>query len=270
MHKKLGMSNFQVGILSLLAIFTFAVVGGIAFLIFNSMAGNVTSTIFPVTFSKGIIGKWEVVAGQGYGDLYEFFPDGTLDLGGDLPMGTKYSYPDNTHIKIEMGSLAMIYEYTVSDDTLTLTADSTTRTLKRYVEIPVDAQMILGSWERKYNRQSACFTGLGVSDFEKITFGAGGIFGLYDGVDIQRFYEKITMEGTYTVNEGRVFIAASGLGYGPDRMHMAVMPSNSPTPTPIPPLLFQGELNCAVTVSITRLNFIDDQNRVTVFIRTEN
>lgn len=264
------MSNFQIGILSLLAIFTFAVVGGIAFLIFNSMTENSTSTIFPVTSSKGIVGKWEVVAGQGFGDLYEFFPDGTLDLGGDLQMDTKYSYPDNTHIKIEMGNLAMIYEYTILDDTLMLTVNSTTRTLKRYVEIPVDAQMILGSWERKYISKSTCFTGLGVSDFENITFGAGGNLGLYDGVDIQRFYQKITMEGTYTVNDGRVFIAASGFGYAPDRMQIQVMPSGNPTMTPVPPLSLQGEVNCAVTVSITRLNFIDDQNRVTVFIRTEN
>lgn len=270
MNKKLGMSNFQIGILLLLAIFTVAVVGGIAFFILNSMTGNSLSNPFSVSFSKGIVGKWEVVTGQGVGDLYEFFPDGTIDLGGGIPLDSKYSYPDQTHIKIEMGSMAMIYKYTLSGDTLTLTSDSATRTLKRYVEIPVSVQFISGSWKKSYPNRSTCFTGLGLSDFQEITFGADGIFSLQGGSDTQRLHYGIAMSGMYAINGSRLHIVASGVGNSVSVTRMPSLFNYSPTPTPIPPLQLQGEVNCTVTASLTRLNFIDDLNQYTVFIRIEN
>lgn len=270
MNKKTGMSNFQIGILVLLAIFTFGVVGGIAFFIFNSMTGNSLSNVFSIPFSKGIVGKWEVVTEQGYGDLYEFFPDGTIDLGGMFPLDSKYSYPDQNHIKIEMESLAAIYEYTLSSDTLTLISNSTTRTLKRYVEIPVNAQSVSGSWKKSYPSQSTCFAGLGVSDLQGITFGADGNFSLQGGIDAQRLHYGITMSGMYAINGSRLHIVASGVGNNASATRMPSLFNYSPTPTPIPPLQLQGEVNCTVTASLTRLNFIDDLNQYTVFIRIEN
>lgn len=117
MNKKLGMSNFQIGVLLFLGILTCGIVGGIGFWLFN---GAEKTQDFNFSFSdpqKEIIGKWEVVSEESTGTIYEFFPDGTLSTGA---FASKYSFPDQTHIKIDTGNLSVIMEYTISNNELVL------------------------------------------------------------------------------------------------------------------------------------------------------
>lgn len=117
MKKKLGMSNFQIGFLLFLGILTCGIVGGIVFLLFN---GTEKIQDFNFSFSdpqKEIIGKWEVISEESTGTIYEFFPDGTLSTGA---FASKYSFPDQTHIKIDTGNLSVIMEYTISNNELVL------------------------------------------------------------------------------------------------------------------------------------------------------
>jgi len=68
-----------------------------------------------------IVGTWKDSLGQ----TMTFFKDGTVTTGGLLAMTGTYTFPDNTHLKIEfqgLGALvgAQVYEYKVSGNTLTL------------------------------------------------------------------------------------------------------------------------------------------------------
>lgn len=82
---------------------------------------------------SSIIGKWEVVSGTSTGEIYEFFQDGTLTSDG---FAGKYSWPDKTHIKFEYWGIPIVYEFNLSDDTLTLTdsTDQSVIVMKRYKE----------------------------------------------------------------------------------------------------------------------------------------
>lgn len=266
MNKKLGMSNFQVGVLALLTLLTFAIIGTMGFFVLNGMKGN-SPYNFSSPFSSGIVGKWEVISGAEIGALYEFFPDGTLSGGFSV---STYSYPDQTHLKIEMGKLVQIYEYTLSADTLTLTSNSSTRVLKRYVEIPISTQSVSGIWKKSRPDNSQCFSGLGIADLQGITLGADGSFSLQGGTD-QNHAATITLNGAYFINENRLRVSASGIKVVPTMMSFFASSSgNAPTATPEPPQQLQGELDCLVTVSASRLNFIDNANQITTFARTDN
>jgi hypothetical protein len=66
-----------------------------------------------------IIGKWSEPQGMSY----EFFPDGTVRSA--ISVG-KFSFPDQTHIKMEFGGLEafggpQLWGYSIKGDSLSLT-----------------------------------------------------------------------------------------------------------------------------------------------------
>jgi hypothetical protein len=267
-HKQkffLGMTSFQVGVLFILGLLACGVLGLLGFFVFNSTMGNEFSGFDSINPSRAIVGKWEVVSGTSIGSLYEFFPDGTVNISGSFGIATKYSFPDKTHIKIEMGSLAAIYEYTLSGDELTLTNESSGLMLKKYTKLDLSAQNITGIWKRSSPDKSECFKGnattpqentLGVDMTpQEITFVNDGTFSLLYGG-----YYNFLMNGQYFVSENNLHITVSGTHDDPGVFGMTVAGA--------PPIQVQREFNCTVTISNSRLNFIDTLGQNTVFVRT--
>lgn len=205
---------------------------------------------------SSVIGKWEVVSGTSVGTLYEFFQDGTVVVGG---FASKYSWPDQTHMKIEMGGLGIVYEYTLSGDELTLkdSFSQSVLTLKKYREFNLNAQVIAGTWERSYPDNSECFKGLGIEMTpQEIIFGVDGNFSLNDSVNLGVMGSGLSMNGQYTTNGNSLHVEASGtqtnsgiLGFGASQTQV------------------QGAFDCAVTVSNSRLTFKDVQGQTTVFVK---
>jgi len=257
----LGMTGFQVGILSLLGLLTCGIIGLLSFFVFNSTTENRISGFNFPSPSDSVVGIWELDSGT----VYEFFPDGTVSMSGFFPIASNYSFPDKTHIKIETGQLAVVYEYTLSDDELTLVNDTSVLTFKKYAEFKLDAQVIAGTWSRSFSDKSECFKGAVASTSQEITlgadktpqeitFGVDGAFSLFESG-----YYNFLMNGQYTVNGDRLHITASGTHEDP-----GVGGIVTGTPSQI---LVQREFNCEVTVSNSRLIFKDALGQNTVFVR---
>lgn len=72
--------------------------------------------------SNAIVGTWKDSTGQTMG----FYKDGTVTSGGVLSATGKYSFPDSTHLKIDLQGLLsiagpQIYEYKINGNQLVLT-----------------------------------------------------------------------------------------------------------------------------------------------------
>jgi hypothetical protein len=257
----LGMTGFQVGVLSLLGLLTCGIIGLLGFFVFNSTTGNQISGFNFPSPSSAIAGKWELDNGT----VYEFFPDGTVSMSGFFSIASNYSFPDLTHIKIETGKLATVYEYTLSGNELTLVNDASVLAFKKYAEFKLDAQVIAGTWNSSSPDKSECFKGSVASTAQEITlgadktpqavtFGGDGTFSLSeDG------YYNFLMNGQYTVNGDRLHITASGAHEDPGVGGIVIG-----TPAQIQ---VQREFDCAVTVSNSRLTFKDALGQSTVFVR---
>jgi hypothetical protein len=261
----LGMTSFQVGVLFILGLLACGVIGLLGFFVINNgMAGNGISGFNFTNPSSSIVGKWEIVSGTSIGSLYEFFPDGTVNISGSFGIATTYSFPDKTHIKIEMGNLATVYEYTLSGDELIFTNDSSVLTFKKYSELNLDAQVILGTWKRSSPDKSECFKGAATTPQEstlgvdmtpqEITFGTDGAFSLLYGG-----YYNFVMNGQYFVNGNNLRITASGTHDDPGVFGVSDAGA--------PPIQIQREFNCTVTISNSRLNFTDALGQNSVFVR---
>ncbi|MBU4352977.1 MAG: hypothetical protein KJ939_07920 [Nanoarchaeota archaeon] len=204
---------------------------------------------------SSVIGKWEVVSGTSVGTLYEFFQDGTVAVGG---FASKYSWPDQTHMKIEMGGLGIVYECTLSGDELTLrdSSSQSVLTLKKYKEFNLNAQVIAGTWERSYPNNSGCFKGLGMEMTpQEIILGADGSFTLNDNVNLGIIGSGLSMNGQYTISGNGLHVTASGTQTNSGILGMGASQTQ-----------VQGEFNCAATISNSRLTFSDAQGQ-TVFTR---
>jgi hypothetical protein len=82
---------------------------------------------------KMILGKWKSASGE----AIEFFPDGTVSASGNFAnyAGT-FSFPDNKHIKLELGGLIaiagpLVANYSLSSNELRLTEQGTETIYKR-------------------------------------------------------------------------------------------------------------------------------------------
>jgi len=261
----LGMTSFQVGVLFIFGLLACSVIGLLGFFVFNNgLTGNGISDFNFTNPSGAIIGKWEVVSGTSIGSLYEFFPDGTVNISGSFGIATTYSFPDKTHIKIEMGNLAVVYEYTLLGDELTFSNDSNILTFKKYSELSLNAQTILGTWKRSSPDKSECFKSVSTTPQEstlgvdmtpqEITFGTDGAFSLLYGG-----YYNFVMNGQYFVNGNNLRMTASGTHDDPGVFGVSVAGS--------PPIQVQRDFNCAVTISNSRLNFTDTLGQNTFFVR---
>ena len=262
-----GMTSFQVGFLFILGLLACGVIGLLGFFVFNSTAGNGISGFNFINPSGAFIGKWEVVSGTSIGSIYEFFPDGTVNISGSFGIATKYSFPDKTHIKIEMGSLAAVYEYALSGDELSFINDTSGLTLKKYSELNLNTQVITGTWKSSSPDKSECFKQAGIATTpqesnlgvdrtpQEITFGSDGTFSLLYGS-----YYNFIMNGQYFINGNNLRITVSGTHDDP-----GIFPGI--TVAGSPPIQVQREFNCAVTISNSRLNFTDSIGQNTVFVK---
>jgi len=197
--------------------------------------------------------------------LYEFFPDGTVSSGGT----STYSFPDKTHIKIQMGeNFGVVYEYVLSGDELILTDNSSSvLTLKKYSEFSLSPQVIIGTWRHSSPDKSECFKQAGVATTpqesnlgvdmtpHEITFGSDGTFSLIYGG-----YYNFLMNGQYFINGNNLQITVSGTHDDP-----GIFPGI--TIAGSPPIEVHREFNCTVTISNSRLNFTDAIGQNTVFVR---
>ncbi len=262
-----GMTSLQVGVLFILGLLACGVIGLLGFFVFKGTTDNGSSGFNFINPSGPIVGKWEVVSGTSIGSLYEFFSDGTVNISGSIGIASKYSFPDKTHIKIEMGSLAAVNEYTILGDELTFTSDSSVLTLKKYAELNLSAQGITGTWNRSSPDKSECFKGTGVLTPQEITLGADrtpqkitfeidGTFSLYEGG-----YYNFLMNGQYATNGDRLHITASGTHEDPGVGIGGIVVG---TPSQIQ---VQREFDCVVTVSNSRLIFKDALGQNTIFVR---
>lgn len=257
-HKKksfLGMTGFQIGVLFLLGLLTCGIIGLLGFFVLNSTTGNEISGFNFINPSGVFIGKWEVISGTGIGALYEFFPDGTVSRGG----ASKYSFPDQSHIKIETGNFAVVYEYVLSGDEITLATDSSSMTLKKYEEFSLSPQVIAGTWKRNgmLIDKGECFKGTEIkSTPQAITLGIDGTISFSeDG------YYNYTMSGQYTINGNNLYATTSGIHEesGTSAFGLVV---GAPSQVQV-----QGEVNCTVTVSNSRLTFKDALGQDILFVR---
>jgi len=254
-----GMTSFQVGVLFILGLLACGVIGLLGFFMFNGTAGNGISGFNFINPSGAIIGKWEVVSGTSIGSVYEFFPDGTVNISNSFGVASKYSFPDKTHIKIEMGSLAAIYQYVLSDNEITLTTDSSSMTLKKYEEFSLSPQVIAGTWKPvgMLSDKNECFKGTGVTSIpQEIIFGVGGTVSYSEGG-----YYNYAMNGQYTINGNNLYATTSGVHEesGTNAFGLIV---GTPSQVQV-----QGEINCTVTVSNSRLTFKDALGQNILFVR---
>jgi len=219
-------------------------------------------TFTACTAKQSIVGKWEVVSGNdigvSVGSIYEFFADGTVNTG---YLAVKYSMPDKTHIKFDMGGAGFVYEYTLSDNTLVL-KNSTTQTevtFKKYQEFKITNDSVSGTWELSYPDNSDCFPKLGL-DYapNSITLGKNGVFSASDSVDIAIATSNLSMNGQYIINGEIMHVSASGTQS--DSGFLGLNPSQTQ---------LQGEFDCSVTLSNSRLVFKDGQQQITLYIRTK-
>lgn len=258
----LGMSSFQVGILLILGVFACGVIGLLGVYVFNSTSENGISSVYFINPSGALVGKWEVVSGTSIGTLYEFFPDGTVTVSGMVQIATKYSFPDKTHIKIEAGSFAPVYQYSLSGDELTLTNDSSIFTLKKYTELNLNSQVIEGTWLRSFSDKSECFKGLGIEHTPlEMTFGEDGTFSLYE-----TGHYNYLMNGEYTIIGNSLHITTSGTHEASSGLGIiAGTPKQEQEQVQA-----QGTFDCIITISNSRLNFKDALGKNTLFHRAGN
>jgi hypothetical protein len=206
---------------------------------------------------SSIKGKWEQVSETplalffgGPGTLWEFFDDGTVSIGVMGNVSGQYSWPDNSHLKIEFQQgVGLVYEFAASGDEITLKDPSTQSviTLKRYREFPPTAQSLAGDWKKDTPDKSRCFLGLGLDSAPgQISFGADGTFSVQQEGGF--FSNSISLYGQFSTSGNSLNISATGTK---NKAQIG------------------GEMSCQVTVSHTRLLFKDDQGHVTLYVRSQ-
>lgn len=258
----LGMTSFQVGILFILGLLACGVIGLLGFFVFNGTAGNEVSAFSFINPPGGFVGKWEVVSGSSIGSVYEFFPDGTVNISNSFGVASKYSFPDKSHIKIEMGSLAAIYQYVLSGNEIILNTDSSSMTLKKYEEFSLSPQVIAGTWKPvgMLSDKNECFKGTGVTSIpQEIILGVDGTISYSEGG-----YYNYTMNGQYTINGNNLNATTSGIHEETGTDPFGIVVIGTPSQVQV-----QGEINCAVTVSNSRLIFKDALGQNILFVRAE-
>lgn len=215
-----------------------------------------------------IKGKWEQVSGEflffgGPGTLWEFFEDGTVSIGVIGNIAGKYSWPDSTHLKIELVQggfigAGVVYEFAQSGDQITLRDPSTQSTivLKRYKEFSPSPNVLAGDWRKDSPDDSQCFSAFGL-DYapEKIHFGTDGSFSVQSEAGL--FSTGISLYGQFSTSGNNLRISATGT-----KTEVGLFGGESQKQ-------IGGELSCQVTISHSRLLFKDDQGRVTLYVRAE-
>ena len=209
---------------------------------------------------QGIIGKWEQLSGSvglmsSPGTTIEFFKEGTVSFG---MFSGKYSWPDDKHLKIELQGLAFVYGATLNGDEITLTdSNSQVGVFKRYKSLELTTKNIAGDWKHDMMSadESGCVAGLGVDPLpDRMRFSEDGTFTIEDGHNSGLFsLETVNMSGQFSIQGDRIHIQASGT--------TTSSLGNSSTSS------VQGEVNCRATLTYARLEFTNDQGKITLYHR---
>ena len=200
---------------------------------------------------QGIIGKWEQISGStgimgSSGEIVEFFKDGTVSFG---TLSGTYSWPDNTHLKIELNGMSFVYGAVLSGDDLTLANGNTqVGVLKRYKTLALTTKNVAGEWKYGGLDESGCVNSLGVNPIpDRMQFSEDGTFSIKDGHDTAIIsFNTVNMNGQFSIKSDRIHIQASGT-FG-----------RSPV---------QGEIDCQIALSYSRLEFVNDQGKITRYHR---
>lgn len=213
-----------------------------------------------------ITGKWEQISGEpswfffgGPGTFWEFFDDGTVSIGMFGNISGEYSWPDQTHLKIEFAQQAgLVYEFARSGDEITLKDPSTQSTivLKRYREFSPNPQVLAGEWEKGSPDESQCFNVFGF-DYapEKISFGTDGSFSVQQEAGL--LSTGISLYGQFSSSSNNIRITATGT-----KTEVGLFGEESQEQ-------IWGEMSCQVTVSHSRLLFQDAQGQTTLYVRAQ-
>ncbi|MEM4203734.1 MAG: hypothetical protein QXS54_06665 [Candidatus Methanomethylicaceae archaeon] len=227
-----------------------------------------------------VTGKWEQtgtleLGGEELepGTLWEFLNDGTVII---EQVSGRYSWPDNSHLKIEIGVLGFTFgstfEYARSGDEIILRDSSTQRVVRliRYKELPPSPQSLAGIWKNDLSLdESNCFESLvmqwlycmygGRQFFSPllIEFKPDGTFST--GQKEETCMAPFSMVGQFSINGNELHINATGfttihIGGGVEFYETAPK---------------SGELTCQIAVSRFRLLFKDAQGRVTIYRRVK-
>lgn len=213
-----------------------------------------------------IKGKWEQISGEpslfffgGAGTLWEFFDDGTVSIRGMGNISGKYSWPDSSHLKIEMAQgSGIVYEFSRSGDEIALEDPSTQSviTLRRYKELSPSPQSLVGSWEKDSPDESRCFHALGIEYApDQIEFKTDGTFSVQQEAGF--LSTGISLYGQFSVDGNNLHINATGT-----KTETGLLGGTSQEQ-------IGGELICRITVSHSRLLFKDDEGRVTLYVRRQ-
>lgn len=239
------------------------------------LVGGLTLVLGACGGRPSIKGKWEQISGEilwysifgyaGPGTLWEFFDDGTVSIGVMLGnVSGKYSWPDSSHLKIEMSqgsgivSSGIVYEFSRSGDEIVLKDPSTQSviTLRRYEELSLSPQSLAGVWEKDIPDESRCFVALGIESAPaQIEFKTDGTFSVQQEGGFL-IGDGISLYGQFLVKGDNLQISATGT-----RTDVGLWGETQEQ--------IGGEINCQVTVSHSRLLFKDADGKVTLYVRTQ-
>lgn len=240
---------------------------------FAILLAMLTSLVFVLAACGGkpsIKGKWEQISGEpsliffgGAGTLWEFFDDGTVSIGVMGNISGNYSWPDSSHLKIEMAQgsgivSGIVYEFSRSGDEIVLKDPSTQSiiTLRRYEELSPSPQSLVGSWEKDSPDESRCFHALGIEYApDQIEFKTDGTFSVQQEAGF--LSTGISLYGQFSVDGNNLHINATGT-----KTETGLLGGTSQEP-------IGGELICQITVSHSRLLFRDEEGQVTLYVRTQ-
>lgn len=238
------------------------------FIIFLAVLTSLAFILAACGGKSSIKGKWEQISGEpslfffgGAGTLWEFFDDGTVSIGVMGNISGKYSWPDSSHLKIEVSQFGIaqgiVYEFSRSGDEIILKDPSTQSviTLRRYEELPLNPQSLAGTWEKGTPDDSQCYLSLGLDSApQEVSFGTDGTFSIQQEAGL--FGDGISLYGQFSVDGNTLRINATGT-----KTEIGLFETRQEQ--------IGGELNCQVTVSHSRLLFKDTQGRVTLYVRTQ-
>jgi hypothetical protein len=216
-----------------------------------------------------IAGKWEQISEGpslilfgGPGTLWEFFDDGTVSIGVMGNVAGKYSWPDDTHLKIEFAQgQGLVYEFTRSENEITLKDPSIQSIviLRRYEELSPSPQSLAGTWQKGSDSpdESQCFSGLGLDSAPRqVSFAGDGTFSAQE--EISFFVNtSISLHGQFSLEGNTLRISATGT------KTESLLGETSEEQ-------IGGELVCQVTVSHSRLLFRDNRDRTTLYVRAQS
>lgn len=217
---------------------------------------------------SAIVGKWEVVDVNeeggletllfGNGQIVEFTKDGTV-IFSDWGMAADYSWLDKSRLKISGNQFdtSVVLTVELQDDNLFL-SDANGEPiahLQRYAELTPSPEALAGAWDMQDYEGNDCFAVLENDAPGRISFGEDGSFQVDEGFGTILGGEATALGGHYTFHDDHLRIEISG-----KKREDSLFNGSKETD-------ISGVIDCAVTLTHSRLTFKDDQGNTTLYVR---